>query len=57
MKERLNINTDYSWMRDEFDKKQERLKKLVDLMPTHYEWLTENIHTDKVKTGEVNNGK
>jgi tryptophan halogenase len=57
MKERLNINTDYSYLREEFDKKQDRLGQLVDLMPTHYEWLKENIHTDKVKTGEINNGK
>lgn len=57
MKERLNIDTDFSYMREEFDKKQEKLSLLVDLMPTHYEWLKEHIHTSTTKTGEVNNGK
>jgi tryptophan halogenase len=45
-------------IRDVFVDRKKDVQEFIDLMPTHYEFLTDEFYSDKeVRTGSINNGQ
>lgn len=48
---------DYTPIKETFAERKRDVQEFIDLMPTHYEFLTDEFYLNKeVKTGEVHNG-
>jgi len=50
---------EYNWqpIKDTFKARKEDVQEFIDLMPTHYEFLTDEFYSNKeVKTGGIHNG-